>query len=272
MGKMGTGLATDCRRIPVHTVSLLKKKGSIFYASLPHAGESLEECKTSGEEDKLRLVTVLWAHLMTMQNPLWKRYYLSGNEDLPIRVVCNQLGKPYLLLGEDQGPAISFSEGGGKVWAALCGDGPEIGIDMAGPYEFKGEYPFHRVFHEHELRHALGLTLGDMEQASALLWSVKEAALKAIGCAFHMVEPRQVHVYPSGASEGMHAFPVRLSGITLEHPHIGSVRCMWVYSLPQSQGWFSIAHLDRTVHEHRLCLSQSTRHWSWAKDKTGKNE
>jgi hypothetical protein len=25
---------------------------------------------------------------------------------------------------------------------------------------------------------------------------------------------------------------------------------MWVYSLPQRQGWFSIAHLDRNVNEY----------------------
>ena len=257
MGKMGVGMATDCQRITIHTVSFLNKKGSVFYSSLPSAGETLKEYKTKGEGDKHRLVTILWDHLMAMENPLWKFYYTSNKEDFPIRVVCNQLGKPRLLLGEYQGPAISFSEGGGKVWVALCGDGSEIGIDMAGTYEFKGEYPFHRVFHEQELRHALSLTGGDVEQASALLWSVKEAVVKAVGCAFHMVEPRQVYVYPSVSREWMYTFPVHLSGKALEHLPVGAGRCIWAYSLPEMEGWFSIAHLDRTT-LMRLSLSQST--------------
>jgi phosphopantetheinyl transferase (holo-ACP synthase) len=256
MGKMGADMATDCRRITVHTVRFLNKKGSVFYASLPLAGESLKECGANGEDDRHRLVTLLWDHLVAMENPLWKFYYTSSNEALPVRVICSGLGKPYLLLGEYQGPAISFSEGGGKVWAALCGDGPEIGIDMAGTYEFKGEYPYHRVFHEQELRHALSLTLGDAEQASALLWSVKEAVVKAIGCAFHMVEPRQVHVYPSVNREGMYTFPVRLSGDAIEQLPTGADRCIWVDSLPQMEGWFSIAHLDRNVHATRPGTSQ----------------
>ncbi len=247
---MDVVMAMDCRRITVHTLSFLNEKGSALYGSLPCAGETSKEGRTIGEVDKHFLVTILWDHLMAMKNPPWKFYHTSNRQDLPIRVVCNRLGKPYLILGEHQGPAISFSEGGGKVWAALCGDGSEIGIDMAGPYEFKGEYPFHRVFHEQEFRHALSLTLGDVEQASALLWSVKEAVVKAIGCAFHMVEPKQVHVYPSVAGEGVYAFPVRISEKVLEHLHVGAGRCMWVYSLPQRQGWFSIAHLDRNVNEY----------------------
>jgi phosphopantetheinyl transferase (holo-ACP synthase) len=258
MGKMGAGMAKDCRRITVHTVNFLNNKGSAFYASLPYAGETSQGYKTNGEVDKHCLIALLWDHLMAMGKPFWKSYYTPNKEAFPIRVVCSRLGKPYLLLGEYQGPAISFSEGGGKVWAALCGDGSEIGIDMAGTYEFKGEYPFHRVFHEQELRHALSLTDGDVEQASALIWSVKEAVVKAIGCAFHMIEPRQVHVYPSVGRGGMYIFPVRLSGKALEHLPVGAGRCIWVYSLPQMEGWFSIAHLTRNVNAMRLDLSQTT--------------
>ena len=100
-------------------------------------------------------------------------------------------------MGEVQGPAISFSEGGGNVWAALCGDASDIGIDVAAAEEFQGGYPLHRVFHDQELRHTLRLTRGDLTKAPALLWSIKEAVVKALGCAFHLVAPRQVHVSPS---------------------------------------------------------------------------
>jgi hypothetical protein len=129
---------------------------------------------------------------------------------------------------------------------------------MAGTSEFKGEYPYHRVIHEQELRHALSLTGGDVQQASALLWSVKESVVKAIGCAFHMVEPRQVYVHPSVGRGGVYIFPVRLSGNALEHLPVGDGRCIWVYSLPQREGWFSIAHLDRNVNAMRPDISQIT--------------
>jgi len=245
MGRMGVDMAT------IHTASFLNKKGPVFYGSLP------TEYKTNGEGCKHRLVTILWGCLMAMGYPLWKSYY-SNRAVFPIRVVCDQLGKPHLLLGEYQGPAVSFSECSGKVWAALCGDGSEIGIDIAGASEFRGGYPFHRVFHAQELRHASRLTLGDMEQASALLWSIKEAVVKAIGCAFHRVEPRQVYVYPSVSRGGVYTFPVGLSAKALEHLSVGAGRYLWVYSLLQTEGWLSIALWTRNSNGNALCLSQST--------------
>jgi phosphopantetheinyl transferase (holo-ACP synthase) len=131
-------------------------------------------------------------------------------------VVHSLLGRPHLLLGEYRGPAISFSEGGGNVWAALCGDESDIGIDAAGADEFQREYPFHRVFHTQERQHALRLAGGDLEMAAALLWSVKEAVVKALV-----------------------RFP------------IAAGRILWVRSIPQRKMWLSIALLNRrpTGHE-----------------------
>lgn len=249
-------MATHCRRTTIHTVRLLEKEGAVFYASRPCPG-TLKEYKTNREGEKHCLVTILWDHFMAMGNPLWRFSYTPNKDAFPMRVVCSPLGKPYLIVGKYQGPAISFSEGGGKVWVALCGDGSEIGVDMAGTNEFKGEYPFRRVFHEPELRHTLSLTGGDVEQAAALLWSVKEAVVKAVGCAFHRVEPRQVYVYPTVRREGTYAFPVRLSGKALEHAPVCAGRSIWGYSLPQREGWFSIAHVTRTIHEcSDGCLNQ----------------
>jgi phosphopantetheinyl transferase len=148
-------------------------------------------------------------------------------------------------MGEYRGPAISFSEGGGKVWAALCGDESEIGIDVAGPDEFQREYPFHRVFHAQELRQALGLADGNLEKASALLWSIKEAVVKALGCAFHLVDPRQIYVYPSMGEEGIYTFPVGLSRKAPVRFPLGASRSIWVRSLPQAKMWLSIALLNR---------------------------
>ena len=141
--------------------------------------------------------TTLWG----WKAPPWKHCQSSNKRTFPLQVVRGLLGRPHLMLGKYSGPAISFSQGGGHLWAALCGDESDIGIDVAGPDEFKREfqrdYPFHRVFHPQELQHALKLAGGDLEKASALLWSIKEAVVKALGCGFHLVDPRQITVYPS---------------------------------------------------------------------------
>jgi hypothetical protein len=146
---------------------------------------------------------------------------------------------------EVRGPAISFSEGGGKVWVAICGDASDIGIDAASTDEFRGEYPLQRVFHDQELHHALRLTGGDVENASALLWSIKEAVVKAMGCAFHLVAPLQVHVYQSAGRDSGYIFPVRVSRKTLLRSPPGAGRSIWVRSYPLEKMWLSIALLNR---------------------------
>jgi hypothetical protein len=119
---------------------------------------------------------------------------------------------------------------------------------VARTQEFQREYPFHRVFHPQELQHALRLTGGDLEKASALLWSIKEAVVKALGCAFHLVDPRQITVYPSAGGavggNGGYTFPVGLSGKALVRFPIAA-RSLWVRSLPQRKMWLSIALLNR---------------------------
>jgi hypothetical protein len=226
-------------------------RGPVFYAAL----QSPRGYGTNGEEARRRLVSTLWDHLAAMKSPLWKRCQSSDRTAFPIQLLRGPLGRPHLLLGECRGPAISFSEGGGRVWAALCGDESDIGIDVAGSDEFPGEYPSHRVFHPEELEHALSLADGDMGKASALLWSVKEAVVKALGCAFHLVDPRQITVYPStgeaAGGSGGYAFPVGLSGKALMRFPMAAGRSMWVHSLPRRNMWLSIALLDRrsTGHE-----------------------
>jgi phosphopantetheinyl transferase len=154
------------------------------------------------------------------------------------------------MLREYVGPSVSFSVGGGRVWAALCGDESDIGIDVAGPDEFPGGYPSHRVFLPEELDHALGLAGGDMGRASALLWSVKEAAVKALGCAFHLVDPRQIAVFPSTGESGTYTFPVGLSGKALSRLPMVAGRTIWVHSLEWGNMWLSIALLDRSATGH----------------------
>jgi hypothetical protein len=203
-----------------------------------------------GEEDKLRLVSTLWAHLAALESPLWKHCQSSCG----VQVLRGMLGRPHLLLGEYQGPAISFSNGGGRRWAALCEDESYVGIDAAGTDEFSGDYPFQRVFNPQEFEHALNLEGGDPERASALLWSVKEAVVKALGSAFHLADPLQITVYPSaeGAAKGNegYTFPVGLSGKALMRFPMNARGSIWVRSLPQGNMWLSIALLNRRQAGH----------------------
>ncbi len=237
-------MAKECQKLAVHAVGFVHRRGPVFYASTPCAAETLKGCGTNSAGEKRRLVSSLWDHLVAMKSPLRKLGPSSNSADLPLQVVRGLLGRPHFLLGDCQGPAISFSEGGGKVWAALCGDESDIGIDVAGPDEFQREYPLHRVFHPQELQHALRLAGGDLGQASALLWSIKEAVAKALGCAFHLVAPRQITVYPSVGGESEYTFPVGLSGKALLRVPIAAGRSLWVRSLPQRKRWLSIALLD----------------------------
>jgi len=243
-------VAKDCQELAAHGVSFIQGEGPVFYASLPCAAETLKGCGTNGAGDKHRLVSTLLDHLVAMERPPWKRCHSFNSAVLPIQVVRGLLGRPHLLLGKYRGPAISFSDGGGRVWAALCGDGSDIGIDVAEADEFQREYPFHRVFHPQELEHALRLAGRDLEKASALLWSIKEAVVKALGCAFHLVDPRQITVYPSVGGDGGYTFPVGLSGKALVRFPIAAGRSLWVRSLPQRKMWLSIALLSRKPADH----------------------
>jgi phosphopantetheinyl transferase (holo-ACP synthase) len=244
---MSVNVANDCQGTTAHAVTFVHRSGPVFYASLPCrpcATETLKGCGTNRAGDKHRLVSLLWGHLAARESLLWKRCQSSSRAAFPIQVVRGPLGKPHLLLGKYQGPAISFSEGGGKVWAALCGDESDVGIDVAGADEFPRGYPFHRVFHKQEFHYALSLVGGDPEKSSALLWSVKEAVVKALGCAFHLVAPLQIRVYPSTGGEDGYTFPVGLSGKALERFPLGA-GTLWVRSFPQEKMWLSIALLSR---------------------------
>ena len=254
---MKKNMEKDREGATVHTMNPVHRSGPVFYASLPRDTETPTGPETDGEEARHRLVSILWDHLVAMDSPLWASCLSANRAAFPIQVVRDPLGKPHLRLGAHRGPAISFSEGGGKVWAALCADESDMGIDVAEAAEFRGEYPFHRVFNVQELQHILNLAGGDLEKASALLWSVKEAVVKALGCAFHFVDPLQIHVYPSIGWDDGYTFPVRLSGKALARFPIGAGLSLWVRSFPQVKMWLSIAvlnrHIDTAVGGSMLC-------------------
>ena len=242
---MNMDVLKDRREITVKAVRFPQQRGSVLYACAPCVTESIAGHGAGRKADKIHMISALLEHLAGMEGSSWTDGRFSDRAAYPIQVVRGPLGRPRLLLGEQRGPAIAFSECGGNVWAALSGDGSDIGIDAAGADEFQGEYPFHRVFHPQELDHALRLAGGDREQASALLWSIKEAVVKALGCAFHLVDPRQITVHPSAGGNGEYTFPVCLSGKALVRFPLAARGSLWVRSLPQGKTWLSLALLSR---------------------------
>ena len=237
-------IAQGSTEVTVHWMYPPHRGGPVFYSSL--AGDS-ENCRQ-------RLITALWEQLLALESSQWDHCQASDPGTLPLQVVYGPLGNPTLMIGEFRGPALSFSEGGGRVWAALCGGESDIGIDVAGSDEFPENYPVGRVFNAEELQHAERLTGGDTAAACALLWSVKEAFVKALGCAFHFVDPLQVRVSPPdeeapGPDSG-YAFPVGLSAKSLLRFPPSASRHVSVHARSLSQLWLSIAHLDRRLEVH----------------------
>jgi hypothetical protein len=106
----------------------------------------------------------------------------SAGAELPARLSFSRLGKR----AEANGPE-------GRQWAAAmrAEDAAGLGLDVAAPEEFAPPYPVARAFAPEELAAAHGSGLAGQD-ALALLWSLKEAAAKALGTGFHRVEPLEL--------------------------------------------------------------------------------
>ena len=140
------------------------------------------------------------------------------------------LGRPCLLLGDKPGPSLSFSHGEGRTWAAMCGTG-SVGIDVAYPEEFTGSYPFARAFRPEELDFTRELCHNDTTQGAALIWSVKEASVKATGAGFNRFDPLEVRVGDPLLKE---------QGILFE---VVADRPISAWVKAEGRGWLSVALL-----------------------------
>ena len=136
------------------------------------------------------------------------------------------------LLGTRQGPSLSFSHGEGRLWAAMCSQG-SVGIDVAYPEEFTGGYPFARAFRPEELDCARALCHNDTARGAALIWSVKEASVKATGAGFNLFDPLEVRV----------ANPLlRGQGILFEVSAGGPISA---WARTEGRGWLAVALAQR---------------------------
>jgi 4'-phosphopantetheinyl transferase superfamily len=193
------------------TLSGLGPGGPVLYASDP-----------AGPGAKERLVRRLLAGLPGQETDAARR---------PVVLETTALGQPRLRQGERPGPGVSFSRADGRVWAALTSPG-QVGIDVALPSEFEAGYAWARAFRDAELDWARPLAGGNPAVAAALLWTLKEAAVKALGVGFHLLDPLAVEVSNPRPWRGGFRVSVQ-AGRTLP----GWVR-------PEGGGWLAIARLD----------------------------
>ncbi|MEK6196472.1 MAG: 4'-phosphopantetheinyl transferase superfamily protein, partial [Deltaproteobacteria bacterium] len=147
-------------------------------------GESVVFASTpSGPGAKQNLVSTL-VQAMEIVDP----YGRIPPGSPPLSLYKTPLGQPCLLLEDRPGPSLSFSHGEGQTWAAICNTG-SVGIDVAYPQEFAGAYPFARAFRPEEVDIVKMLGHNDISRGAALLWSAKEAAVKASGTGFNHFDP-----------------------------------------------------------------------------------
>ena len=138
------------------------------------------------------------------------------------------LGQPRLFLSGQPGPAVSFSQAAGRIYAAMTCTG-QVGVDAAMPAEFEPGYPMARAFRPAELDWARPINGGDTAGAAALLWSLKEAAVKALGVGFHLLDPLAVEVESPRPWQGGWRVLVRA----------GEILPAW--ARPEAGGWLAIA-------------------------------
>jgi len=146
----------------------------------------------------------------------------------PVSLELTALGQPRLFLGGQPGPAVSFSQAAGRIYAAMTCTG-QVGVDAAMPAEFEAGYPLARVFRPAELDWARPLVGGNTSGAAALLWTLKEAAVKALGVGFHFLDPLAVEVLsPRPWQEGWRVWV-----------KAGRIIPAWVR--PEAGGWLALA-------------------------------
>jgi hypothetical protein len=197
---------------PIHTLAGLVPGDSVVFA-----------CTHSRPGAGLCLASMLMRTMVRLDP---RRRIPPGKNTLTLHK--STLGRPCLLVGDKPGPSLSFTHGEGRTWAAVCGTG-SVGIDVAAPEEFAGDYPFARAFRPEELDCARELCPNNTTRAAALIWSAKEAAVKATGAGFNRLDPLDVRV-------GAPLF--REQGILFE---VLADRPISVWAKTEGRGWLSVA-------------------------------
>jgi hypothetical protein len=212
------------------TISLQPRRPRWSEAAAPQVLSGLGPCDPviyssdlAGAGAKERLVRRLLASLPGRETGCASRPARG-----PVSLEKTALGQPRLMLGGQPGPAVSFSQAAGCLWAALTYTG-QVGVDAALSSEFEEGYPWARAFRPAEFAWARRLSGGDTAGAAALLWALKEAAVKALGVGFHLLDPLAVEAFSPRPWQG----GVRVS--------VKAGRILPAWARPEGGGWLAIA-------------------------------
>ena len=196
----------------IHILSGLSGAELVLFASCPSGNKAKTDLAQRLLQALGRLV-LRWRRAILDKSPLLSQ---------------TPLGRPTLRFGNRTGPSLSFSHDKGRLWAAISSHGM-VGIDVAWPAEFAGRYPYDRAFESKELESARMLTRGNGARAAALLWSVKEAAVKAVGTGFHRHDPLHVRVESFRSGQRGMLFDIHVDGPVV------------AWAREEGRGWLAIA-------------------------------
>jgi hypothetical protein len=221
-------------------LELSHKASRIVFAWTPYA--SLARSKVARNGLKLKLAALLWKTGVQM---LYTGRSAEKADQSALRLGTDRLGKPYVRLNDAPGPAVSFAHGPESLWACMGFGEVSVGIDIASAADFESDYPYGRVFARNELTEGLAREAGGKSEAAALLWSAKEAVVKALGCGFHLVSPHEVTLTPRKALPTGRGFSVSLADRV--RSRFGEfAKANWdVRCLRQRGSWVSVAALDQ---------------------------
>jgi hypothetical protein len=168
--------------------------------------------------------------------PMWR----INRSPPPIRLEYDELGKPRLKIGASMGMAVSFSRVSDMLWAALSVPGNHLGMDVASAQEFEGNYPFRRAFHPEDLCSSM-LDVHGIQESAAMLWSVKEAAVKALGIGFGLLGPLDIRI-ESLEDRATHYVPrIFIAYGSLRRIGMRSSPCINIISFNHAGTWASVA-------------------------------
>jgi phosphopantetheinyl transferase len=194
--------------------------------------------RSAKEEAKLRLAQELWNRAC-----LQRADCTRDRRDLPVELSNDRLGRPRLVVDGREHHSISFTRLSDLIWGALS-FGTLIGIDAADSRDFEGQYPFQRAFHEDEVRQGIMAGARGVSEAAALMWSAKEAAVKAIGVGFHLIDPKEVRARIARVSGERSLMRIDL-GCRIQERNWCDSEIIKVRACQRPGGWISIALASR---------------------------
>jgi len=234
--------ALDVAAEGVKEICVGRRMNRVLYCST--SCKTREDGRSARQQAKAELVPLLLGRM----HPKFAASRFGGPDcarcSSSIALSHGSLGRPVLYVDGRKGPSVSFSHVHGIVWAAMGLGSVGVGIDAAHGNEFQHSYPFDRAFHRDELLLCIGRCRNNRQEAAAMLWSVKEAAAKALGCGFHLLDPLDLRVDPSSEADSTSAVLVRVGQTAADKAPCLTCTHVAVRIFRDSDYWVSVAVAD----------------------------